>query len=29
MTKLKAVIMDGDGSTITHDGILPDNLRVN
>lgn len=27
MTKLKAVIMDGDGSTITHDGILPDNLR--
>jgi hydroxymethylpyrimidine pyrophosphatase-like HAD family hydrolase len=27
MTKIKAVIMDGDGSTITHDGILPDNLR--
>ena len=27
MTKLKAIIMDGDGSSITHDGILPDNLR--
>jgi len=27
MTMIKAVIMDGDGSTITHDGILPDNLR--
>lgn len=27
MTKIKAVIMDGDGSTITHEGILPDNLR--
>lgn len=27
MTKLKAIIMDGDGSSITHDGILPDSLR--
>lgn len=27
MNKIKAIIMDGDGSTITHDGILPDNLR--
>lgn len=27
MTNIKAVIMDGDGSTITHDEIFPDNLR--
>lgn len=27
MNKLKAIIMDGDGSSITHDGILPDSLR--
>lgn len=27
MTEIKAIIMDGDGSTITHDKQLPENLR--
>lgn len=27
MIKLTTIIMDGDGSSITHDGILPDSLR--
>ena len=27
MTAIKAVLMDGDGSTITHDGVLPQNLQ--
>ena len=27
MTKIQAIIMDGDGSTITHDKKFPDNLR--
>lgn len=25
--KIKAIIMDGDGSTLTHDGKLPENLK--
>ena len=24
---IKAVIMDGDGSTITHDNFVPNNLK--
>ena len=27
MAQIKAVLMDGDGSTITHDGIFPDDLQ--
>ena len=27
MTTIKAVLMDGDGSTITHDGVVPENLQ--
>lgn len=27
MTKIKVVLMDGDGSTLTHDGIFPENLK--
>lgn len=26
--KIKAIIMDGDGSTITHDNLVPDNLKA-
>jgi hydroxymethylpyrimidine pyrophosphatase-like HAD family hydrolase len=28
MTHIKVVLMDGDGSTLTHDGIFPENLQL-